>query len=331
MPFPHDVRLLPVALVAALASGGYAVDASSGDASAAPRGSYAPVAAPLIERIEADYRGVFSDGGEMIEVRSGDAFARLCAGALPLTIAARQPSADEQRACEAAAIDLVEIPLAFDAVVLAVPRSNDFVDHLTVDELRAIWSPASRGRALRWSDVREGWPDAPLRLYGPAVDDGALDSLSAALFDDPEARRDDYAVADERHLAAAILGDADALGAMSYEAYRPRRHHVRAVPIVNDDGVAVFPSEETVSDGLYRPLTRPIAVYVSAAALDDPAVERFVSFALADVSRVAEELGAIALAPLAYEVVGERLAARATGLLFDDRWPSRVASLLTGR
>lgn len=252
---------------------------------------------------------------------TGGGFERLCRGEVELTGASRPIRAGEAAACEARGVEWIELPVAYDGVVVVVHPGNHWVDHLTVDELRTIWEPAAQGRVTRWSQVRAGFPDRPLRLYGAGVDSGTYDYFTAAVVGKEHSSRGDYAQSeDDNTLVAGVAGDVNALGFFGYAYYGENRDRLKLLAIDGGAG-PVAPSPATIVDGSYRPLARPMFLYVARAAADRPEVDRVVSYYLASVTTLAPAVGQVALPAGVAARVEERYRSRRTGSAFAGRSP----------
>ena len=207
---------------------------------------------------------------------TGGGFKRFCAGEIDVANASRPIDDAERAACEANGIAFLEIPVASDGIAIVVHPDNTFVDCLTVEELERIWEPGSRVRL--WSDVRPGWPAEPIRLYGPGTDSGTFDYFTEAIVGRAGASRPDYTASeDDNVLVQGVEGDPGALGYFGYAYYEANRDRLKLVG-VDAGGGCVRPSPETIRTGRYRPLSRPLFLYVRRDALARPAVREFVRF-----------------------------------------------------
>jgi phosphate transport system substrate-binding protein len=252
---------------------------------------------------------------------TGGGMKRLCAGEIDVAGASRPMRASERARCAARGVEPVELPVAYDGITVVVSPANDWVDHLTVAELARMWAPAAQGRVTRWSDVRPGWPDRPLHLYGAGVDSGTFEHFTEAVVGRARASRGDYTASEDDHvLIAGVARDELALGYFGFGYFEQHAASLRAVPIDVDphDGVApVAPYVGSIRDGSYRPLSRPIFLYTSRGALARPEVSRFVSFYLDEGRRsLVREVGYVPLSDRAYELVAERARRGTQGSLY---------------
>ncbi len=249
---------------------------------------------------------------------TGGGFKKFCRGETDISNASRPIMKTEMEVCKKNGIKYIELPVAYDGLAVMVNPKNTWVDKLTVDELRKIWEPASQGKVTKWAQIRQGWPDAPLKLFGPGVDSGTFDYFTEAIVGKPKASRGDYTSSeDDNVLVQGIAGDKYSLGYFGLAYYEENRDKLRLVPIVNPKtGKPVLPSTETVMDGSYQPLSRPIFIYVNLKSLERAEVKEFVEFYLKNAPQLVREVKYIPLPPRAYELAMERLKKKKTGSMF---------------
>lgn len=252
---------------------------------------------------------------------TGGGFKKLCAGEIAIAGASRPIKASEADACARANIQVLELPVAYDGIVIVTHKENTWVDHLTVAELKALWEPAAQGKVLRWNQIRPSWPDAEVHLFGPGVDSGTYDYFTAAIVGTEHASRGDFTGSeDDNVLVQGVSTDRNALGFFGFGYYAENAEKLKLVPI--DDGKAdngagpITASHETVANGTYQPLSRPIFVYASLAALQRPEVSGFLQYYVQNAGKLSAEVGYIPLPPAAYTLVTERLTARTAGSAF---------------
>jgi phosphate transport system substrate-binding protein len=240
---------------------------------------------------------------------TGGGFERFCAGETDISNASRPIDADEREACAAAGIEFTEIPVAWDGLSVVVNPANDFVTCLTVPELRRVWEPGSVVRT--WSDVRAEWPAEPIRLYGPGTDSGTFDYFTETVNGETGASRPDYqASEDDNILVQGIAGDRYSLGYFGYAYYTESADRLKLVAVDGGAG-CVAPSDATIADGTYAPLSRPIFMYVKHAALARPEVNAFVTFLLTEAAELVPSTGYHALSAQEYADALARVAAAA--------------------
>ncbi|ANV85230.1 phosphate-binding protein [Picosynechococcus sp. PCC 7003] len=254
---------------------------------------------------------------------TGGGFSKFCAGETDISNASRPIKAEEIEACAEAGIEYVEIPVAYDAISVVISPENDWATCLTTEELATIWSPESEGTITNWSQVREGFPDRPLDLYGPGTDSGTFDYFTDAINGEEGASRGDYTASeDDNVVVQGVINDPNAIGYFGFAYYEENSDQLNAAEIddgdpSNGDG-CVAPSVATVDDTTYQPLARPIFIYVRADSLDKPQVQAFMDFYTAEEnSTLVSEVGYVALGSEIYAKAQERLASRTVGSIFD--------------
>lgn len=243
---------------------------------------------------------------------TGGGFKRFCAGETDISNASRPIKAKEMEACKAAGIEYIELPVAYDALTVVVNPKNDWASNMTVTELKTLWEPAAQGKVTKWSQIRQGWPDEPIKLFGPGADSGTFDYFTEAIVGESKASRGDYTPSeDDNVLVQGVARDKNALGYFGYAYYEANKSRLKVVSV---EGVA--PSKETVENGQYVPLSRPIFIYVNAKAADRPEVKEFVDFYLANSPKFVSEVAYVPLPAEAYEQAKTNFQSRKRGTVF---------------
>jgi len=245
---------------------------------------------------------------------TGGGFKKFSAGETDVNDASRPIKAEEISMASENGIGFIELPVAFDGISVLVNPGNEFVDSLTVEELRKIWQPGST--VNKWSDIRANWEDRALNLYGPGTDSGTFDYFTEAINGKSQACRADFTASeDDNVLVQGIAGDPNALGFFGFAYYGENRSRLKAVPIDGGKG-PVAPSEQSINDGSYEPLSRPIFIYVTRKASERPEVSAFVKFYLENAPQLVKEVGYVPLPDRVYQLALERFEKRATGSVF---------------
>jgi phosphate transport system substrate-binding protein len=252
---------------------------------------------------------------------TGGGFKKLLAGEVDIVNASRPMKLAERDAAEKEGIKFIELPIAFDALSVVVNPANSWVSSLTVADLAKMWAPDAQGRISTWKEIRPEWPAEKLQLFGPGTDSGTFDYFTEAVVGEEKASRGDYTGSeDDNLLVQGVAGNKGGLGYLGLAYYFANKAKLKVVPI--DDGKAengagaVLPSPETVKDGTYQPLSRPLFIYVRAASLERPEVKAFVEFYLANAQKLSEEVGYVALTPDLMRLIGRRFAERKLGTAF---------------
>lgn len=272
---------------------------------------------PIMEAVAEEFKAANPKSDPTVATSgTGGGFKKFANGEIDISMASRPIKPEEAEKCKAAGIDFVEIPVAMDGLTVVVNKENTWVDHLTVSELKKIWEPSSK--INNWKDVRPGFPDVPLKLYGAGTDSGTFDYFTLAINGKEKDSRADYqASEDDNVLVQGVKGDKGALGYFGLGYYQENASDLKVVKIDAEKGAGpVEPSESTVNDASYQPLSRPLFIYVSLkAATENPAVAGIVDFLL-DSGDLVKEAKYLPLPTDAIGAVKKHWAARKTGTLF---------------
>lgn len=243
-------------------------------------------------------------------------FRRLIAGEIPISGASRPIRADELAKAAKRGIEVVELPVAYDGLSVVVNKRNTFIDHLTVQELKRIWEPDSTIKT--WNQVRPEWPKEPLVLFGPGRDSGTFDFFTEMVVGTARASRADFTGSeDDNVLVQGMVASQFSLGYFGLAYLHENEALIKAVPIDAGKG-PIPPSVATVMDGTYRPLSRPLFIYVNKAALARTEVRQFVEAYLRMAARTSAEVGYVPLPDKVGQLVWQRLENRSTGSIFAD-------------
>ena len=231
---------------------------------------------------------------------TGGGFKKFCRGETDVQDASRPIMTSEMEVCRANGVQYYELPVAFDALTVAVSPKAVWIDSITVEELKRIWEPSAQNRVLNWNQIRQTWPDIPLKLFGAGSDSGTFDYFTEVIVGESKASRGDYTGSeDDNTLVQGISHDKHALGYIPYAYFEPNKNRLKAVAIDSGKG-PVLPSRETVENGSYQPFSRPIFIYVNAQAARKDEVKRFVEFYLAEASVLVPQVKFVPLPKDAY-------------------------------
>jgi phosphate transport system substrate-binding protein len=277
---------------------------------------------PVTEAVAEEFQK--ANAGMRVTVGSsgtGGGFQKFCRNETDISDASRPIKATEAEACGKAGIAYIELPVAYDGLAVMVNPKNTWVTSMTVIELKRLWEPSAQGKVTRWNQIRPSWPDAEIRLFGAGTDSGTFDYFTEAIMGKEGASRGDYTSSeDDNVLVQGIEGDPNALGFFGYAYYEENKDKLKLVAIDDQDETngsgPIAPSPETVANGTYRPLSRPIFIYVKTSALARPEVQRFVEFYLANATTLVREVGYIPLTTGEYQLVQQRFQKRAAGTMF---------------
>jgi phosphate transport system substrate-binding protein len=276
----------------------------------------APITAAIAEEFQTEFPNVRVPVGIS---GTGGGFKKFCVGETDISDASRPIKESEVELCKQNGIEYVELPVAFDGLAVMVNPQNDFVSCLTVAELKKIWEPEAEGKITNWNQVREGFPDRPLALYGAGTDSGTYDYFTQAIVGKEGASRGDFLPSeDDNVLVQGIAGDPNALGFFGLAYYEQNQDKLKLVAIDNGDGNCVQPTAETVANGTYQPLSRPLFIYVNRARIDEKdEISAFVSYYLAHAKDLVRGVGYIPLTDEIYALAQQRYDRRITGSIFE--------------
>jgi phosphate transport system substrate-binding protein len=247
---------------------------------------------------------------------TGGGFKKFCRGETDISDASRPILKQEMESCKGAGIEYIELPIAFDALTVIVNPKNDWASPMTVAELKKIWEPAAQGKITNWNQVREKWPNAPLKLFGAGADSGTFDYFTEAITGKAKSSRGDFTASeDDNVLVQGVANDRNALGFFGFAYYAENTNKLKAVAIDNGKG-AVGPSEKTVLDGSYQPLSRPIYIYVSKKAAEKPEVREFVEFYLKNAPNLIKQVKYVPLPEKLYTLGASRFKGGKVGTAF---------------
>ncbi|WP_298821827.1 PstS family phosphate ABC transporter substrate-binding protein [Chloroflexus sp.] len=272
---------------------------------------------PITEQVAIAFGELAPDVAIRVGVSgTGGGFARFCAGETDISNASRPIKQSEMEACARQGIDFIELPVAFDGLSVVVHPDNDWAQCLTVAELNRMWAPEAEGKITRWNQIRPEWPDEPLRLYGAGADSGTYDYFTAAIVGAEGASRLDYTASEDDYLLAQdVAADRFGLGFFGYAYYVEYAGQLRAVAIDNGQG-CVAPTTDTINNGQYQPLSRPIFIYARADRITQPAVRAFVEFYLLNGAAFATKARYVPLPEPVYQLALRRVERRIVGSVF---------------
>lgn len=257
---------------------------------------------PITEAVAEEFRNEHPDVRAVIGFSgTGGGFKKLAAGEIDICDASRTIKDEERATCEAHGIKYVELEIAFDGLSVVVNPENDWCDCLTVEQLKAIWQPESA--INKWSDLKPDWPEEKIELFGPGTDSGTFDYFTEAIVGTAKSSRADYTPSeDDNMLVTGVEGSKYALGYFGYAYYKENKDRLKLLGVDAGGGKCVQPSMETVRSNTYKPLSRPLFIYVNQASLEKPEIVEFVRYYLDTVSQLVEQVGYV---PLSDEVLAK--------------------------
>ena len=229
---------------------------------------------------------------------TGGGFKRFTVGETDISDASRPIKDAEAQQAADNGIEYYPLRVAMDGLSVMVSPENDFVECLSTDQLKMIWEPESA--VEKWSDVDPSWPDSKIVLYGPDTDSGTFDYFTEEIMGEAQVSRADYtASADDNVLVQGIAGGKYSLGYFGYAYYQENQDKLNLVAVDSGNG-CILPDSETIENGTYSPLSRPLFIYVSKQSMERPEVKAFVEFYLDNAAELSQEVGYIKLGDAEY-------------------------------
>lgn len=272
---------------------------------------------PITEAVAEEFGAAGNDAQVTVGISgTGGGFKRFCRGETDISDASRPIKNKEVDMCFDNGIDYIELPVAYDGLAVVINKENNWASTLTVKELSVMWAPEAQGKVTNWNQIRASFPDAPIKLVGPGTDSGTYDYFTEAINGKSGASRGDYVASeDDNVLVQAVATDKNGLGYFGLAYFEENADKLQLVSVDNGKG-GVQPSMETVMDGTYNPLSRPLFIYVSKKAAERPEIQAFIEFYLKHAATLTKEVGYIPLPQEAYDLALQRFQARKTGSVF---------------
>lgn len=323
----YRLLIIPALLTLIACGGDNQQDASSNQSDSALQGSVrmdgSSTVFPISEAVAEEYRAVQPKVRVTVGVSgTGGGFKKLINDEIDINNASRAVKESELERLNEGGIGFVELPIAYDGLSVVVNPENTWVDQLTTEELKRIWQPESA--VMTWKDVRPEWPDEEIKLYGPGADSGTFDYFTKAINGKEQASRPDFTASeDDNVLVQGIAGDLYSLGYFGFAYYKENEDKLRVVPVDGGTG-PILPTLETINSGTYKPLSRPVYIYVKSSSLEQPQVADFVDFYITHAGELAEAVGYISLPAAVYERAKQRVVNREAGSYYHGQ----VANLM---
>lgn len=274
---------------------------------------------PLTGALSEEYQALSGANITIAVSGTGGGFQKFCRNETDITGASRPIRDVEIELCAENGIEFIEIPIAYDGLTVAVHPDNDWAESMTVAELKKLWEPEAQGEITQWNHIRDEWPEEPIRLFGNSTDNGTYDYFTHAIVGQQHTSRGDYtASVDSNILIQGISGNPNALGFFSYAYYYENQDAVKSVGIkLDEDAEAIHPNYETIKEGSYQPLARPMFFYFNAEAAQRPEIRGFVEFIVNDGGPLVEEVGYVPLPETTYALGLDRFQSNTMGTVFE--------------
>lgn len=258
---------------------------------------------PISEAIAEEYSSEQRDVKVIVNYSgTGGGFKKFVVGEIDVNNASRPIKDKEKKSCEENGITYQELTVAYDGLAVIINPENTWASTMTVAELKKLWEPAAKDVVMTWSDVRADWPNETIKLYGPGTASGTFDYFTEAIMGEGGASRSDYSPnEDDNVLVNGIANDINAIGYFGLAYYEENKDKLQLVAIDAQEGAGpIKPTTATVKDGSYTPLSRPLFIYASSAAVAKPQVKDFLTFYLDNAKKIASDAGYIALPDVEY-------------------------------
>lgn len=252
---------------------------------------------------------------------TGGGFKKFCSGEIDIADASRPIKKSEIELCARNGVEYIELPIAYDGIAIVAHPQNSWLSSITVSDLKKIWEPGAQGVIKKWKDIRPEWPDQPIKLYGAGVDSGTYDYFTEAIVHKEHASRGDYTSSeDDNVLVQGVAGDVGSLGFFGYAYYQENRAKLKLIAVddekPNNGAGAISPSPQSIKEGTYQPLSRPIFIYVAKKSLSLAHVKTYIDFYLSQGERLSQAVGYIPLPAQAYTLAKQRVSTLKTGSMF---------------
>lgn len=257
---------------------------------------------PITEAMAEEFRNEAPEVKVTVGVSgTGGGFKKFSRGETDLSDASRPIKEKEVKACKESNISYQDFTVAYDGLAVIINPENSWAETITVEELKKMWEPAAQGVILKWNQIRPEWPDEEIHLFGPGIASGTYDYFTEAIIGESGSSRGDYTASeDDNVLVQGVAGDKLAIGFFGLAYFEENADRLKLVGVDNGNG-PVKPSLETVKDGSYTPLSRPLFVYVNSTAIQRPEVVSFMHFYLENASVLSKEVGYVPLPSAEYD------------------------------
>jgi phosphate transport system substrate-binding protein len=280
---------------------------------------------PITQAVAEEFAKIAKNVQVKVDISgTGGGFKRFCNGETDVQDASRPINdPDEVKLCADGNVDYYEFEVAYDGISVVVNPENDWVDCMTTDQLKQLWGPDSTVKS--WKDLNPDWPDEPINLFGPGTESGTYDYFTQKINGEEGVSRSDFTPSeDDNVLVEGVAGDKDALGYFGLAYYLANTDKLKVIGVDSGNG-CVDPSKDTVRDGTYAPLSRPLFIYVNADSLKKPQIQEFVRFYLANAPTLVDDVGYVDSPVQDYVEAQQKFEAAVAGTLPPDG-PAPAAS-----
>tara|TARA_B100001059_G_C17797377_1_gene563864 strand:+ start:890 stop:1891 length:1002 start_codon:yes stop_codon:yes gene_type:complete len=315
------LRFSTISLVASLSIAGFAMGADKESNLNNLRGNIRVDGSSTVFPITEAIAESFSDSAPSVRVTvgvsgTGGGFKRFAAKEIDISDASRPIKSKELKMLKESKIDFIEIPVAYDGLTIVVNPKNDWADNITVDELKKIFLAEAGGN--KWSDIREGWPERPIKIFSPGTDSGTFDYFKEVVAGKKGQMRSDMSVSeDDNVLVNGVSGEKDSIGFFGCAYFFENKDKLRAVPVINPmTKKPIMPTTVNIETGAYAPFSRPLFIYVNKRSARSPQIRTFVDYYLNNAPEMVGEVGYVKLPPEMYELAKKNFKDKKTGTQF---------------
>jgi len=263
---------------------------------------------PITEAVAEEFRIDYPEIDITVGISgTGGGFKKFGRGETDISDASRPIKESEIDLCAENKIQYIDLTVAYDGLAVLINPDNNWVDHFNLKELKKLWEPDAQGKIMKWNQIRPEWPDEEIHLYGPGVASGTYDYFTEAIIGEAGSSRGDFTASeDDNVLVQGIATDKYGLGFFGLAYYEENQDKLKLVSVDGGNG-PVFPNLETVSNGTYQPLSRPLFIYLNSVAGKRKEVQEFVRFYLENASLLSKEVGYVPLENDSYQVEKQKL------------------------
>ncbi len=279
---------------------------------------------PITEAVAEEF-GKLTNGQVRVTVGvsgTGGGFKKFCNGEIVVSDASRPIKASEVQLCSDAGVEYIEIPVAIDGVTVIANKDNTWAQCITIKELDRMWGPDAEDTVMKWSQVRDGWPDDEMEMYAPGVDSGTFDYFTDTVSGESGASRGDFTASEDDNLIIqGVSGGKNGVGYLGYAYYSENADKLKAVEVDGGSG-CVPPTDANINQGTYSPLSRPLFIYVRKDAASTPHIAEFIRYFLSNEGQaLVAEVGYIPFPQPVYDLILARFENGATGTVFGGENP----------
>lgn len=259
---------------------------------------------PISQAVAEDFRVLHPNVQVNVGISgTGGGFKRFVRGEIDISDASRAITSTEAKFAKQNRVEYLELRVGLDGIAIVTHAKNSFVSCLSVAELKKIWEPGSK--VAYWNDIRPSFPHERIKLFGPGTDSGTFDYFGEAINGKEKAHRSDYTPSeDDNVLVRGVSGDRNSLGYFGFAYYEVNRKKMNLIAVDSGNG-CVLPNQQTIEEGIYKPLSRPLLIYINLTSLKKPHIQMFVRFYLEQAASLVKEVGYV---PFLKSIYDEQMA-----------------------